>query len=167
MLPALMALPYKVFANPVLCPVCTFAVAGGLGLARWLGVCNGVIGVWIGAALLAFSQWTVYFFEKRNLKQWWIKVLCYVGWYSTIIPLYMGKKPSLCFNCYTILGIDIFIFSVICGSLAAVAGGLLYEYLKKKNNGKAHFPYEKVVMPVVLILAVSLLFNLCKESCKY
>ncbi|MDR0291594.1 MAG: hypothetical protein LBI01_02225 [Elusimicrobium sp.] len=151
--------PVNIFANPILCPVCVFAVAGGLGIAEFFGVRDEVVGVWIGAALLAFSQWTIYFLEKKNIKKLWVDILCYLCWYSTLIPLYMGKKPKLIFNYHKILGIDSFLLSVAAGTLAAIAGAKLYEFLKSKNGGKAHFPYERVVIPVVLITVVSCLFH--------
>jgi hypothetical protein len=152
-------LPSSVLANPLLCPVCTFAVAGGLGLARFFGVRDEVMGVWIGAALLAFVQWTVYYFEKKNPAKLWVKILCYIGWYSVLIPLYLGKRPKILFNYNRILGADSFLVSVAAGSLAAVAGAKLYEYLKLRNGGKAHFSYEKVLLPLVMITLVSCLFH--------
>ena len=157
-------LPAKVFANPILCPVCTFAVAGGLGIAKFFGVKDEAMGVLIGAALLAFSNWTVCFLEKKNIKKLWVKIAVYVGWYSTLIVVYLGKTPQIIYNRHTIFGVDSFLVSVAAGTLAAVAGSTLYDYLKKKNGGKAHFPYEKVVLPIMLIALVSYLFHIGYEK---
>ena len=151
-------IPFKSFANPLACPVCAVAIAGGLGISRMLGVSDAVIGVWVGAALFALSQWTVYFFEKKNIKNIVVKVLCYVCWYAMIIPLYLGKEPSIIFNLNTIFGIDEFLLSIIIGTLTLFASAKLYHYMKDKNGGKPHFPFEKVVLPISSLFIVSLIF---------
>lgn len=150
----------KSFANPLACAVCTFAIAGGLGISRMLGVDDMVIGVWVGAAMFAMSQWTAYYFEKKNIKNIFVKILCYVGWYSLIIPLYLGKNPSLIFNLKTIIGIDSFVFSTIIGSFVLFVSAKLYYYMKEKNGGRPHFPFEKVALPVVSLIITSLIFFL-------
>jgi len=156
-------IPAKIFAQP-LCPVCTFAIAGGLGIARLLGVRDEVVGVWAGAALLAFSTWTVAWLEKKNIKQLWVKILCFIVWYASLILLYTGARPKIVFNFHRICGLDSFLVSVAAGTLAALAGAWFYKFLKKKNGGKPHFPYERVVIPVVLVAVVSVLFHFgCKK----
>ena len=155
-------IPAKIFAQP-LCPVCTFAIAGGLGIARLLGVRDEVVGVWAGAALFAFAAWTVTWFEKKNIKQLWVKILTYVVWYASLILLYAGAHPKIIFNFHKICGLDSFLVSVAAGTLAAIIGAKLYQFLKKKNGGRAHFPYERVVIPVVLVAFVSAAFHFgCK-----
>jgi len=154
--------PAKIFAQP-LCPVCTFAIAGGLGIARVLGVRDEVVGVWAGAALFAFAGWTVVWLEKKNIKRLWVKILCWVVWYASLILLYVGASPKIIFNLHRICGLDSFLVSVAAGTLAALLGAKLYQFLKKKNGGKPHFPYERVVIPVVLVALVSVAFHFgCK-----
>lgn len=149
--------PFKLFASPLACPVCAVAIAGGLGISRMLGVSDAVIGIWVGAALFALSQWTVYFFEKKNIKNVIVKILCYVCWYAMIIPLYLGKEPSIIFNLNTILGIDEFLLSVAIGTLTLFASAKLYRYMKNKNSGKPHFSFEKVALPISSLFIVSLI----------
>ena len=147
-----------VFANPLACPVCTIAIAGGLGLSRMFGVDDTVIGVWIGAILLALSQWTVYYLEKKNINNRFLKFLCYVFWYVLIVPVYIGKTPMIVFNRITIFGIDSFLFSIIVGSLTLFGSVKLYYYMKEKNGGKPHFQFEKVVLPIASLIFVSIIF---------
>lgn len=147
------------YANPLACPVCAVAIAGGLGISRTLGVDDSIIGIWLGAILLALSQWTAYFFEKKNIKNIFIRILCYVGWYSMIIPLYLGNSPKIIFNLNKIVGIDSFLLSIIVGSLTLFLSIKTYRIMKEKN-GKPHFPYEKVVFPVVSLFVMSFIFYL-------
>ena len=48
-------------------------------------------------------------------------------------------------------------FGFLIGSIGITAGLAWYDYVKKKN-GKAHFPFEKVVAPVVPLIVFSLIF---------
>lgn len=148
------------YANPLACPICTVVIVGGLGISRLLGVDDTVVGVWVGAIIPALAQWTVYYFEKKNIKNILVKILSYVGWYSLLIPLYLGKDPSIIFNLKTILGIDSFIFSIIVGSLSLFGSVKLYYFMKEKNGGMPHFPFEKVVLPFISLLLVSVIFYL-------
>lgn len=160
----ILLLPVKSFANPLACAVCTVAIAGGLGISRMLGVNDMVIGVWVGAILLAFSQWTAYWLETKNIKNIWVKILCYLGWYALIIPLYLGKEPNIIFNFDRVLGIDSFVFSIIIGSLVLLGSVKLYHFMKEKNKGKPHFPFEKVVLPFASLMIASLLFYLTTRA---
>ena len=154
----------EVHANPVACAFCTVAIAGGLGISRMLGVDDMVIGVWVGAALLTLSQWTIYYFEKKNINNIFVKILSYIGWYSLIIPLYLGKNPNIIFNLNRVIGIDSFVFSIIIGTLVLLGSSKLYYFMKEKNGGKPHFPFEKVALPVCSLLIVSLIFYITTRS---
>ncbi|MCX6758246.1 MAG: hypothetical protein NTX14_00890, partial [Candidatus Nealsonbacteria bacterium] len=55
---------------------------------------------------------------------------------------------------------DKLILGIAAGASGFYFGAILYEYLKEKNNGHAHFPYEKVVMPIIPLVILSLLFYL-------
>ena len=57
------------------------------------------------------------------------------------------------------LYIDSFLFTTILGAITFISAMNFYEWMKKKNGGHAHFPFEKVVIPVLSVLIVSLLFN--------
>lgn len=155
---------FKAYANPLACAVCTVAIASGLGISRLLGVDDMLIGIWVGAMLLALSQWTVFWLEKKNIKNIFAKILCYAGWYALIIPLYLGKEPSIVFNFSRIFGIDRFIFSIILGSFILFGSVKLYYYLKECNGGKPHFPFEKVVFPIASLFVASFIIYLITKG---
>ena len=70
-------------------------------------------------------------------------------------------KPMLHWH---LLYIDSFLLASLCGAVAHVAGVHLYAWMKKKNGGHAHFPFEKVVVPLLCDALVCYLFwgtNLC------
>ena len=60
-----------------------------------------------------------------------------------------------------------FLLAALCGAAAHICGVHLYAWLKKTNGGHAHFPFEKVVIPVLLDILVCWVFwgtELC--ACK-
>lgn len=154
----LLLLSAEANSTPIACPVCAVAIASGLGLSRALGVKDAVVGVWVGALLLAISHGCVIFLRKKNIKNIMLELLVYVITYSLILPMYIGKTSAIVFNLDRIFGIDKFLFSIAAGSIVLFASSKLYFFMKEKN-GKPHFPYEKVVLPVTSLLVISILFN--------
>jgi hypothetical protein len=74
----------------------------------------------------------------------------------TIAPLYYYGIVGHPLN--TIWGTDKIIFGITLGSIIFLLGNILNNYLKKKNNGKVYFPYQKVVIPVATLAVFSLIF---------
>ena len=88
-----------------------------------------------------------------------LNILIYMLDYCMLIPLYVGKTPQLIFNAKKILFIDEFLFSVLSGSLVLFGSSKLYYYMKNKN-GKPHFPFEKVVLPIANLIVLSIVFSI-------
>jgi len=148
----------ELFANPAACALCTFAIAGGLSISRFFGVDDMVIGVWFGAILLAASQWAVYFFEKKNIKNAFINIVCHVLSYSLVLPLYWGNQPTIRFNLRRVWWIDSFLFSITIGTLVLFTSLKWYYYMKNKN-GSPHFQFEKVVLPIISLIITSIIMT--------
>lgn len=153
----LIALPAK-----AICPVCVVAVGAGLGLSEYLGIDDTIAGAWIGGLLVAMSVWTINWFNKKNwhfgqkdLRDIVVFILYYV---LTIWPLYaqnlMGHPDN------RLWGIDKLLLGIIAGSLFFAASAAWYNYLKKKNNGRAYFPFQKVAMPLGSLVILSFIFYL-------
>ncbi|MFH1253593.1 MAG: hypothetical protein V1664_04675 [Candidatus Uhrbacteria bacterium] len=139
------------------CPVCTVAAAGGVGLARWLGIDDTITGLWIGALLVSITFWTANWLKKKNLKFPGL-VLCSGLFYIliTVVPLYFTGVMGHPWN--QIWGIDKLAAGMIVGAVFFYAAEKLYLFLKKKNNNHAHFPFEKVVLPVITLIILSGVF---------
>ena len=139
------------------CPICVVAIGAGLGLSRWLGVDELVSSVWIGAFLLTLVIWTVHWLKKKN---WGFKfdgTVTFLFYYVlTLIPLYYMKLVGSPFN--TVFGIDKIVFGTIAGTIILYLGLELHKFLKKKNNDKSFFPYQRVVVPVVALILTSVIF---------
>lgn len=139
------------------CPVCVVAVGAGLGFSRWLGVDDVVSSIWIGAILVAVSLWTITALRKRNWGFRFDALIVFLAYYLlTFVPLYYAQIAWHPLN--QIWGTDKIIFGATLGSVLFWLATELSLYLKKKNNGKVYFPYQKVVVPVVFLIITSLIF---------
>ncbi|MFA5184032.1 MAG: hypothetical protein WC456_00730 [Patescibacteria group bacterium] len=157
-----LSIPIGAFAAlpaAAVCPVCVVAVGAGLGLSEYLGIDNTIAGLWIGGLLVSITIWTINWLNKKNwlfgnkdLRDLIIAVL-YYG--LTFWPLWaqdlIGHPAS------RIWGVDKVVFGAIIGSLAFLAMTLWYNNIKERR-GHAHFPFEKVVMPVGALIILSGVF---------
>ena len=76
---------------------------------------------------------------------------------STIKDL--RQEVFLCRKIIGFLYIDTFLLSALIGAFLYIASQKLYQYMKNKNGGHAHFPFEKAVFPVVLLFAASVILT--------
>jgi len=145
-----------------ICPICTIAVGAGVGLSRWLGIDDTITGLWIGALIVSSIAWTINWMNKKNIRFKGRKILITLAYYLIIIvPLYWQGIIGHIYN--KIWGIDKLVFGIIVGSVVFLASVLWYQNLKKKNNDKAYFPFQKVAMPVgFLIIFSAILYFLTK-----
>ncbi len=144
----------KVFANPA-CPVCTVAIAGSLTIARKLGVDDCIVGLWAGALLAMLGYWTIRFLDKHGWTFWGYKTLSMVVCVSMAGMVYV---KDLTYTPNVILGflyIDYFLFAVLLGAFALMFGVNFYAWMKAKNGGHAHFPFEKVFVPIALLALIN------------
>ena len=146
--------PEKILA---VCPVCTLAAAGGLGLSRYLGIDDTVSGLWIGGLVLAAGLWLADWMAKKNWKIPRPKLLSILLiLLLTIPPLYRSKMIGLPWN--KLWGIDKVVLGAIFGSSLFLAGVFLDKYLRNFHNNKVYFYYQKVIIPVVLLILGSFSF---------
>lgn len=139
------------------CPVCTVAVGAGLGFSRWLGVDDAVTGVWIGGILVSSVIWMLSWIKAKNWSFKGDSLVIAGGMYGVVlIPLYWKGLIGNPFNtfCY----VDKVILGVLAGSAVFLLATKLNTFLKNKNNGKAYFPFQKVALPLIFLLASSILF---------
>lgn len=154
-------LPMSAFANPA-CPVCTIAIGAALPITRRLGVQDAVVGLWAGAFLAIMGYWIIKWMDKRGWQFWGRNVLVLTLSVATICFVYISTvKYSPC----TYLGflhVDPLLFGTVLGALLFIITEKVYDWMKAHNNGHAHFPFEKVVLPVVVLALASLVLNICR-----
>ena len=154
----------SVKANPACTTLCPLVLGASLGVARKLGVKDEVVGVLFGALLAVVGYWFIRFCEKRNWNFKGRNLILMLLSLSSVGFIYMNTleyKPMLHWH---LLYIDSFLLATLCGALAHITGVHLYAWMKKRNGGHAHFPFEKVLVPILCDIFVCYLFwgtNLC------
>ena len=147
---------FPVWANPA-CAVCTIAVGASLEIARQFGVDDSVIGVWAGAFMALLGFWLIKWFDKKgwNFKgrDFWLVALSV----AMIGFMYINKMTYEPIS-ILIFYMDPFLFSVIVGAVALIYSSKFYQWMKVKNGGHAHFPFEKVFVPVATLALISTWF---------
>lgn len=150
-----LSVPVLVLAQ---CPVCTIAVAGGVGLARYLGISDLISGLWVGALIVLMIMWTLKWLNKKNIKFPFRRlVVIFLFYFLTIPPLYWTHLIGQPENKF--LGIDKLTFGTIVGSIIFLIGYWLENsFLRKRKQGKAHFPFQKVIIPISFLIVFSVIF---------
>lgn len=142
-------------ANPA-CAVCAIAIGASLEIARYLGVSDNVIGLWSGALLAVIGYFTILWFDKKNWKFKYRDALIMILSFSMIGTVYINEVK---YNPEMFGFLDPFLFSSIVGLIIFILSQKIYEWMKINNSGHAHFPFEKVVLPLVMLFLLSLWFN--------
>ena len=145
------------WANPA-CVVCTVAIGASLEIARALGISDEVVGLWGGALFALLGYWLIWWFERKGWRfvgrDWLLMALSL----ASIGFMYMGEleySPQV-IGC---LYMDSFLLAALIGAALYVGSQKLYAGMKAANGGYAHFAFEKVVLPLVMLAAVSWVVN--------
>ena len=150
----LLAMPAKVMA---VCPVCTIAIGAGVGLSRYFGIDDTVTGIWIGGLILSSGLWFSNWLKHKNIFVKNQTILSVIGFYLlTLVPLYMSNVLGHYLN--TLWGVDKLILGIATGSAMFLASIGLDKYLRIKKQGKVLFYYQRVILPVFLLIISSLIF---------
>ena len=148
---ALFFLPIKTLA---FCPVCVVATGTFLGIFRWLGVDDTIIGLWLGGFILSISMVFNNFLIRKGKKiKFQLFLILFIFYGLTALFLYKlgGLSP---YN--KILGIDKIFFGTILGSLLISASPFLDKFLRKQNQGKIFISHQKMLIAIGLLIAFSL-----------
>jgi hypothetical protein len=147
------------FLASAICPICTIAVAGGAGLLRYYGVDDLLTGLWAGALLLSISLWFLTWLDKKAVKFKFRNAVSILAIYAiSIIPLYFTNMFNNPLN--KIMGIDRLLFGIIIGTLVFYFAVLSDKHLRKLNDSKVVFPYQKVIIPLVYLIIASIIIHL-------
>ena len=144
-------------ATYAMCPVCTVAVGAGIGLSRWLGVDDTITGLWVGAIMISLAMWTNVWLEKRKFRFPARDFLVYAAYIAAIfIPLYY--KDILGHPLNRLWGADKLSLGMAIGAVVFYLMAGLYLNMKKRNNNRAHFPFQKIAMTVGVLAVLSGVF---------
>lgn len=150
-------LMFTAFPVQAQCPICVVTIGGSVLLSRYLGIDDLIVGIWAGGLVLSLGLWTSTLIKKIFIKgQNWI--LTGALWITTVLGL---KQAGFIGNpTCKIHGHDKLLTGIIAGSLVfLLAYGLdiILRKLNKKNPGKVFFPYQRVAIPILLLIIATLI----------
>lgn len=145
----------------MVCPICTVAVAAGVGVLESYGVDRILIGLWFGALIVSSIMWFIDWLNRKNIHFLFRKILVIISFYAIfVVPLYFIKikgEVLMGTGINEVLGIDRLLFGVILGTFIFIAGVLSNNYLKRINDGKVMIFWQKVIVPVVFLIISSVI----------
>jgi len=122
------------------CPVCVITVGGGLLIAKKLGIDDLLVSIWLSGLNSAMA----FLIFKKHPYLW---SLIFYG--LTIVYLTYTRQlnyPKV------FLGMTI-------GPLTFFLAIFIDKLIKKIRKGKVLFPYQKVTIPLLLLILVTLIFK--------
>jgi hypothetical protein len=144
-----------------ICPLCTVAVAAGVGIFRQWGINDMITGLWYGAMIMSSLLWWLDWRARKGKNP--SKLLTGLVFYGLfILPLF--KIPIIGFELIgtpgnTLLGIDKILLGIILGSLVFIASVKADKLLRKVNENAVAFQYQKVAVPLAFMLVVSIMLH--------
>jgi len=138
------------------CPVCVITVGGGLILAKKLGIDDLLVSIWLSGLNTAIAFWIASGIKKKIVNN---PIFWSLGFYAlTIVYLAYTKQMNHPGNKF--LGIDKIVFGMTVGMFTAMLAISIDKLLRKSNKNKVYFPYQKVVVPLVLLILTTIFFKL-------
>jgi len=135
-------------------PLCTIGIAGGLQIFRWLEINDLTLGLWIGALILSLSvQFNRFLIRKGRsfrFSFWLILLITFISSFLPLIGYFRQGKASL------LWGIPQVIIGAIGGGLVLYFTDKINDVIIKKNHNKVYFYYQRVIVPIVVLILFSL-----------
>ncbi len=153
------------------CPLCTAGAVAGVGAARYFGVDDSIVGLFLGALIISSALWFNKWLKKRvkriNFPGQEV-LLIIITFLLFVIPFYSAglitnfdmvksmpeHHAMLGLGVY---GIDKLFFGMIIGSLVIWGAFILSDYIKKKR-GKVLWPFQGISFMAVALGILTLIF---------
>ena len=145
--------PTSVQAFAPACAVCVVAIGSGLTISRALGIDDSLVGIWTGALLLSIAGFTGSWIKKHWPRFPAPNLISYVLTYLLTIPFFF------IFNLFgQIWWQSNLLFGMIVGTVLLIIGLSTDKFLRTlKPEGKAFFPFQKVIVPIIFLLLGTLI----------
>lgn len=139
-----------VFLKPVYasCPFCIATFAGGLFIAKKLGIDDLLVSIWISGLNTAIA-----FFIASKIKEKAVNnpVFWSIIFYILAI-LYLWHTNQIGHLGNTLWGIDKVLLGMTVGLAISFFSVFIDKTLRLKNSGKVLFYYQKVIIPFILLI---------------
>ncbi len=161
----LIALIGSLFTLPIVsahCPLCTAAVGVAAVGAKYYGIDDSIIGLFIGAFSISVGLWFGLKILKKNYIRFQMPLIIILSFVLTVIPiiysinsnsLYMplllfGEAGSL-FN--KVYWVNKMLLGSIIGSVVTLVGYWVHVKIKE-FHGRVLFPFQGMIITIVLLV---------------
>lgn len=144
------------FLSYSICPVCTLTAGATFAFARYLGISDLSTGILIYAFLFSSSELFKNWLMKKRINKYVSITSSYFIHFGSIYFIYEKyAQNTLDF----IFGMNTFLFGIIVGFFSSLFSQIIYRYLKKNNNNKPFFPFQKIVMFILFNIISVIIFS--------
>ena len=149
------------------CPLCTAGAAAGIGISRYLGVNDSVVGLFAGAIIVSSALWFNKWLKKKIELPLQTLIVIFASFLLLVIPLYYAgtitgfavvKALPEQYSIFGLgaFGIDKLLFGIILGTFATWFSFEFSDYIKKKR-GKVLWNYQGLSFMVITLTLLSIL----------
>lgn len=149
-------LPSLIFLKGVSahCPLCTGAVVAGAIGAKYLGLDIIILGVFVGAFAISTGLWIAR--KLKNYFKYQNTLIIISSFFLTVIPSLAFVKDMTYISLLSrIFFVNKLLIGSIIGALVTLLAYRLHNYIKLKH-GRVLFPYQGVVLTLVLLFIASI-----------
>lgn len=153
-----------IFTHPVYasCPACIVTVSGGLLIAKKLGIDDLLVSIWLSGLNTAIAFWVASTIKPRQqrgkLQIWNNPILWSAGFYFlTLVYLWYSKQIGHSSNKFW--GIDKVFLGMTIGFPISLLAVFVDKGIRRKNKGKGLFNYQKVIIPLLFLIATTIAFK--------
>jgi hypothetical protein len=137
------------------CPVCIVVVGGGLLIAKKLGIDDLLVSIWLSGLNTAIAFWIASTIKRKT---WNNKFLWSAGFYLlALVYLWYSKQIGHPSNKFW--GIDKVFLGMTVGFIIFLLAVFFDDRIRKKNKGKALFNYQKVLIPLLFLITITIVFK--------
>ncbi len=147
-----------VFAH---CPLCSAATGVAVGMARWYGIDDLIVGTFAGGFIIATGFWMNNFLLKRHKGKEYIpfqlEIIILFSFLSTVLTFMLSGITNAAF---TLFGIDKIIIGFTFGSAISLASFKIHDVLRKINRQRNFFPFQVIILTLLFLSVTSASFYL-------
>ncbi len=140
-------------------PLCAIGIAGGLWLSKILGIDDLTLGLWMGALILSVSvQLNKYLIRKGKAfpVSFWLILISSWGLSFLSIWKKLNWQPQSLF-----CGLPRVISGSLIGMIVLFVSDWLNGFIiRRYHHNKAYFPYQRIIIPIIGLIIISLIIEL-------
>ena len=143
------------------CPVCTAATGAAVAVARFYGVPDSIVGVFIGSFVISTGLWMNRWL--KNLKKEYFALQGQVLALASLVLTVVSLQVAGLFTGSTLLMLPGLLTGILVGSFTSVTCFSLHSFLRGRANNTNILPFQGVIAVLVSMLAGVLVVEIAMQ----